>query len=75
MLEEGEFPGKGVLIWLRTENFETAVSLLKKNQIPLDKKPFFNKLAKQWEVWFHDPDGYRIVLSGPSEYPIIELSE
>lgn len=75
LLESGETPGKGVLIWISVENFEESVKRLNDNHTILDKEPFFNKLAKQWEVWLRDPDGYRIVLSGPSEYPIVELSE
>ncbi len=75
LLESGETPGKGVLIWLSIDNFDEAIERLRDNRVRLDKEPFFNKLAKQWEVWLRDPDGYRIVLSGPSEYPVIELSE
>ena len=24
--------------------------------------------ARQQEIWFRDPDGYLVVLAGPSEY-------
>ncbi|WP_249090814.1 hypothetical protein [Pasteurella multocida] len=62
-----------MLIWLRVEHFDELVERLGGNQVPFDKGPFFNQQAKQWEVWFKDPDGYRIVLSGPSEYPVLAL--
>ncbi|ETD72841.1 dioxygenase [Pelistega indica] len=67
--------GNGVLIWISIDNFDEAIKRLRDNHTKLDKEPFFNERARQWEVWLRDPDGYRIVLSGPSEYPITELSE
>jgi len=27
-----------------------------------------NPMAKQMEIWLRDPDGYRVVVAGPSKY-------
>lgn len=71
MLAEGEVPGCGVLLWFSVEDFEDTVA----NGTKLDKEPFFYEDGKQWEVWLSDPEGYRIVISRPSEYPMWVLGE
>lgn len=75
LLAEGEVPGHGVLLWFSVEDFEEAVARFRENGTVLDREPFYNTLGKQWEVWLSDPDGYKIVISGPSEYPVRVLGE
>lgn len=75
LLESGETPGRGVLLWFAVDDFDAVVKRLERLQASLDKAPFFNPYARQWEVWLRDPDGYRIVLSGPSGYRIQALQE
>ena len=29
---------------------------------------YMNPMAKQMEIWLRDPDGYRVVVAGPSKY-------
>jgi hypothetical protein len=34
----------------------------------IERDVHVNPNAKQQEIWLRDPDGYRVVLAGPSEY-------
>ena len=35
---------------------------------PVYLDPYMNPMAKQMEIWLRDPDGYRVVVAGPSKY-------
>lgn len=75
LVSEGQEVGHGVLIWLSVSDFEAVVQKLQENNVTLSKAPFFNPYGKQWEVWFRDPDGYQVVVSGPSEYPVAPIEQ
>ena len=68
LAEEGEHLGGGVLLWFKTEDFEAQVERLRDAAIVPEVAPYMNEYARHMEVWFRDPDGYRIVVAGPSAY-------
>lgn len=63
-----EKAGAGVLLWFQVDDFEAVVTRLRAAQIAFVKPPFMNAYARHMELWFEDPDGYRIVVAGPSAY-------
>lgn len=68
-LRDTNFPvGNGVLIWFAIKDFEAAVERIHQLGATVDIEPVENPLARQMEVWLRDPDGYRVVLAGPSAY-------
>lgn len=60
--------GNGVVLWFETDDFAGLLSRITEHGIPLDRDPFENVFAKQLECWLHDPDGYQVVIAGPSAY-------
>ena len=60
--------GNGVLVWFEVADFDSAVERVRAAAAPLIRDVHTNPNAKQQEIWFEDPDGYTVVLSGPSEY-------
>ena len=60
--------GNGVLLWFEVADFEAAVERVRATGAPLVHEPHTNPNAKQQEIWVRDPDGYLVVLAGPSEY-------
>lgn len=68
LAEEGEHLGGGVLLWFKTQDFEAQVERLRDAAIVPEVAPYMNEYARHMEVWFRDPDGYRIVVAGPSAY-------
>lgn len=69
LLEAGEIPDKGILIWLSLDSFNEVVERLGVNQVQLDKAhSSTNGLADIWGFL----DGYRIVMSSLFECPIVE---
>ncbi len=59
--------GNGVLLWFRVEDFDSAMERVKALGAKiLDER--FNQNAQQRECWMRDPDGYVVVLAGPSDY-------
>lgn len=68
LAEEGEHLGGGVLLWFKTEDFEAQVERLRDAAVVPEVAPYMNEYARHMEVWFRDPDGYRIVVAGPSAY-------
>ncbi len=60
--------GNGVLLWFEVEDFGAVVERARALDAPIDRDPHINPNAKQQECWILDPDGYRIVIAGPSEY-------
>ena len=61
--------GNGVVVWFETDDFDGVVSRIATAEIATDRAPAMNPYAKQMEVWLHDPDGYQVVIAGPSPYP------
>ena len=68
LLKEGEPAGLGVLLWFAVRDFEAQVKRLSDAGIMPEVPPYLNPYAQHMEVWFRDPDGYRIVVAGPSAY-------
>jgi extradiol dioxygenase family protein len=67
--------GNGVILWFETDDFDALLERVKKYDLKPDREPSINVYAKQIELWLHDPDGYQVVIAGPSEYPRQPLSE
>lgn len=61
-------PGNGVVLWFKTIDFEATTARVEQLGIPLDRPPSMNPFARQMELWLHDPDGYQVVIAGPSAY-------
>ena len=68
LLGEGEPAGLGVLLWFAVWDFEQAMARVHAAGITPEVAPYLNRYAMHMEVWLHDPDGYRVVLAGPSAY-------
>lgn len=74
-LAQGGALGNGVVLWFSTDDFEALVLRAKKAGITPERPVFFNERAKQMELWFIDPDGYRVVVNDPSEYTLRVVTE
>ncbi|HEX4931407.1 MAG TPA: VOC family protein [Gaiellaceae bacterium] len=60
--------GNGVLLWFEVSDFDAAVQRARGAEAVVEKDVHVNPNAKQQEIWLRDPDGYLVVLAGPSEY-------
>ena len=60
--------GNGVALWFEVADFDSAVSRIREHDAAVETEPHENPNAKQQEIWLRDPDGYRVVLAGPSAY-------
>ncbi len=60
--------GNGVLLWFEVADFEAAVERARGTGAPVVHEPHLNPNARQQEIWVRDPDGYLVVLAGPSGY-------
>ena len=60
--------GNGVLLWFEVADFEAAVDRIRSAAGPIEKDVHWNPNARHQEIWLRDPDGYLVVLAGPSEY-------
>ena len=68
-LAAAEIPlGNGVLLWFEVSDFEAAVDRARRLGARIERDVHVNPNAKQSELWLRDPDGYLVVLAGPSEY-------
>jgi catechol 2,3-dioxygenase-like lactoylglutathione lyase family enzyme len=68
-LADPETPlGNGILVWFEVADFEAAVERIRSAGLSIERDPHTNPNARQQEVWLRDPDGYLVVLAGPSEY-------
>jgi catechol 2,3-dioxygenase-like lactoylglutathione lyase family enzyme len=59
--------GNGAVLWFQTDDFDDAVSRVKKLGARVLEEPKVNPLANHREVWLQDPDGYVVVIAGPHE--------
>ncbi|HEY7794179.1 MAG TPA: VOC family protein [Gaiellaceae bacterium] len=66
--DEGVPLGNGVLLWFELADFEAAVDRARVHGAEVVTDVHVNPNAKQRELWLRDPDGYTVVLAGPSEY-------
>lgn len=60
--------GNGALLWFEVSDFEAAVQRARAVEATVERDVHVNPNAKQQEIWLRDPDGYLVVLAGPSEY-------
>jgi catechol 2,3-dioxygenase-like lactoylglutathione lyase family enzyme len=60
--------GNGVLLWFEVAEFPAAVARVRASGAPVVRDVHTNPNARQQEIWVRDPDGYLVVLAGPSEY-------
>lgn len=68
LLKPGDVPGQGVLLWFKTKDFEGALERIQQAGVIPEVAPYLNEYAQHMEVWLRDPDGYRVVVAGPSKY-------
>jgi catechol 2,3-dioxygenase-like lactoylglutathione lyase family enzyme len=69
LLAESDAPlGNGVIVWFEITDFDAAVERVRASEALIVEDVHTNPNAKQQEIWFKDPDGYTVVLAGPSEY-------
>ena len=60
--------GNGTLLWFEVSDFDAAVERARGAEADIERDVHVNPNAKQRELWLRDPDGYLVVLAGPSEY-------
>jgi len=60
--------GNGVLLWFEVSDLDAAVQRARGIEAQVERDVHVNPNAKQREIWLRDPDGYLVVLAGPSEY-------
>ena len=60
--------GNGVLVWFEVADFEATVDRVRATGATVVRDVHTNPNARQQEIWVRDPDGYLVVLAGPSEY-------
>lgn len=60
--------GNGIVLWFEVDDFDAAVKRVRACGASVETEPHENPNARQFEIWLVDPDGYRVVLAGPSAY-------
>jgi catechol 2,3-dioxygenase-like lactoylglutathione lyase family enzyme len=60
--------GNGALLWFEVADFDAAVDRARAHGAEVVGDVHVNPNARQRELWLRDPDGYTVVLAGPSEY-------
>jgi len=60
--------GNGALLWFEVSDFNAAAERAKSIGAAIERDIHVNPNAKQQEIWLRDPDGYLVVLAGPSPY-------
>lgn len=60
--------GNGALLWFEVSDFPAAAERVKAVGAVIERDVHVNPNAGQQEIWLRDPDGYLVVLAGPSEY-------
>ena len=58
--------GNGVILWFSVQDFEAQLQRTKTLGVQLDRAPALNPFSGAMELWLHDPDGYQVVIAGPS---------
>ena len=60
--------GNGTLLWFEVSDFDATVERVRSAEAVIERDVHVNPNAKQREIWLRDPDGYLVVVAGPSEY-------
>lgn len=60
--------GNGVILWFSVSDFEAQLERARAMEVPLDWEPRENPFSGSMELWLHDPDGYQVVIAGPSRF-------
>lgn len=60
--------GNGVLVWFEVDDFDAAVARARAAGAPVVRDVETNPNAGQQEFWILDPDGYTVVMAGPSRH-------
>ena len=60
--------GNGFVVWFEVADFDAAVEQVRVVGALVERDVHTNPNARQQEIWVRDPDGYLVVLAGPSEY-------
>lgn len=60
--------GNGTLLWFEVVDFDATVARVRAVGAEIVRGPEVNLNAQQHEIWIRDPDGYIVVVAGPSEY-------
>ncbi len=60
--------GNGALLWFEVSDLDAAAQRARAAGAEVERDVHVNPNAKQQEIWLRDPDGYRVVLAGPSDY-------
>lgn len=65
---EGVPLGNGALLWFEVPDLDAAAERARVLGAVVERDVHVNPNAGQREIWLRDPDGYLVVLAGPSEY-------
>jgi catechol 2,3-dioxygenase-like lactoylglutathione lyase family enzyme len=68
LADPGQPLGNGFLLWFEVADFDAAVERVRATGARLVHDVHTNPNARQQEIWVRDPDGYLVVVAGPSEY-------
>jgi catechol 2,3-dioxygenase-like lactoylglutathione lyase family enzyme len=55
-----------VLLWFAADDFDAALARIRQLQAEILEGPHVNPNAHHREVWLRDPDGYVVVIAGPT---------
>lgn len=68
LVDPGAPKGNGVLVWFEVDDFDGAVERARSLHAHIELDVRTNPNARQQEIWLRDPDGYLVVVAGPSDY-------
>jgi catechol 2,3-dioxygenase-like lactoylglutathione lyase family enzyme len=60
--------GNGILVWFEVADFDGTVERARAMKARIERDVHTNPNALQQELWLRDPDGYLVVVAGPSEW-------
>lgn len=68
LADPGATLGNGVALWFEVDDFDAAVARVRASGAKVQTEPHVNPNARQSEIWLRDPDGYLVVVAGPSQW-------
>ena len=68
LADPGQPLGNGILLWFEVADFDATVEAVRTSGAIVVRDVHTNPNAFQQEIWVRDPDGYLVVLAGPSDY-------